>query len=108
MAVFAYQGYRQAGERLSGEVEASTRSEALRRLSRDRIQPLKLTGRANEPAAKTFRDSAKQERPPAGGKTTPLQAQVILFTDELAELPSFRLQLEPALHLMENREERSP
>ncbi len=35
-------------------------------------------------------------------------AQVILFTDELADFLHSGLQLEPALQLMENREERSP
>ena len=40
MAVFAYQGTGARGERLNGEVEAASRSEALRRLAMDRIQPL--------------------------------------------------------------------
>jgi type II secretory pathway component PulF len=107
MAVFTYQGTGQAGERLSGEVEASTRSEALRRLARDRIQPLKLTVRQDEPAAASA-PGRSQLRPSAGKGLRLSQAQVIVFTDELADFLHSGLQLEPALHLMENREERSP
>jgi type II secretory pathway component PulF len=107
MAVFAYQGTGQSGERLSGEIEASTRSEALRRLSRDRIQPLKLTARADERAAQSGH-AAKPARGRTNGGLRLSQAHVILFTDELADFLNSGLQLEPALHLMENREERSP
>jgi type II secretory pathway component PulF len=108
MAVFAYQGTGQAGERLSGEVEASTRSEALRRLARDRIQPLKLIARADESAAKSTDTSKPMRVRAASGGLRISQAQVIVFTDELADFLHSGLQLEPALHLMENREERSP
>jgi type II secretory pathway component PulF len=107
MAVFIYQGTGQMGERLSGEVEASTRSEALRSLARDRIQPLKLTARADEVVAKSGAPS-KPGRGRTGGGLRLSQAQVILFTDELADFLHSGLQLEPALHLMENREESSP
>jgi type II secretory pathway component PulF len=107
MAVFTYQGTGQAGERLSGEVEASTRSEALRRLASDRIHPLKLTVRQDEPAAASA-PGRSQLRPSAGKGLRLSQAQVIVFTDELADFLHSGLQLEPALHLMENREERSP
>ncbi len=107
MAVFAYQGTGQSGERLSGEVEASTRAEALRRLAGDRIQPLKLVARGEEPATKTRApDPARTGRGTGGMRLT--QAQVILFTDELADFLNSGLQLEPALQLMENREDRSP
>jgi general secretion pathway protein F len=107
MAVFTYQGTGARGERLSGEIEASTRGEALRRLTRDNIQPLSLDARG-EGAAKTTRKSAA----PSGTRETagPLRlssAQVILFTDELSDFLHSGLQLEPALHLMENREAQS-
>jgi len=112
MAVFAYQGTGQGGERRSGEVEATSRAEALRRLAQDRIQPLKLTAKADEVIAKPAKI------PPGGANGTKRKtisggirlshAQVILFTDELADFLHSGLQLEPALQLMENREEGSP
>jgi len=115
MAVFAYQGTGDRGERRTGELEASSRSEALRRLAMDRIQPLTLVAKADAPASmlKTARSQTA-----AAGKTRRetnfrggvrlSNAQVILFTDELADFLHSGLQLEPALQLMEKREERSP
>jgi type II secretory pathway component PulF len=112
MAVFAYQGTGQGGERRSGEVEASSRAEALRRLAQDRIQPLKLTAKADEVAARPAKIQSKGNgetvRKYATGGIRLSHAQIILFTDELADFLHSGLQLEPALQLMENREERSP
>jgi len=116
MAVFAYQGTGERGERKTGEVEASSRSEALRRLAMDRIQPLSLTAKADAPVAarkvgKEQKASASQtrvDRGPTRGGTRLSSAQIILFTDELSDFLHSGLQLEPALQLMENREEKSP
>ena len=49
MAVFAYQGTGDRGERRVGELDAPSRSEALRRLALDRIQPLSLVAKADGP-----------------------------------------------------------
>jgi len=114
MAVFAYQGTGEKGERRSGELEAASRSEALRRLATDRIQPLSLVAKADAvvlgkkpvqsaPATKSSRESG-----PASGGIRLSNAHIILFTDELSDFLNSGLQLEPALQLMENREEQSP
>ncbi|HEY0256773.1 MAG TPA: type II secretion system F family protein [Candidatus Methylacidiphilales bacterium] len=116
MAVFAYQGTGERGERRTGEVEASSRSEALRRLAMDRIQPLSLSLKAEAAAAAkkvsrssaTASDTIRRDRGPVAGGIRLSNAQVILFTDELADFINSGLQLEPALQLMENREEHSP
>ncbi|HEV3271405.1 MAG TPA: type II secretion system F family protein [Candidatus Methylacidiphilales bacterium] len=111
MAVFAYQGTGERGERRSGEVDAPSRSEALRRLAMDRIQPLTLVAKADASPSKARDEApsgkARRETSPTGGirLSTP---QLILFTDELADFLNSGLQLEPALHLMENRDEHSP
>jgi general secretion pathway protein F len=115
MALFAYQGTGDRGERRAGELEAASRSEALRRLAMDRIQPLTLVAKADE--LPVSRASAKTQAA-AAGKVRPANqvtggihlsnAHVILFTDELSDFLHSGLQLEPALQLMENREERSP
>jgi type II secretory pathway component PulF len=102
MPVFVYQGTGMRGEKRRGEIEAATRAEALRRLAGDQIQPLRLEakpGRA-EGAPAPARAAAE------GTRLSP--AQLVLFTDELADFLHSGLQLEPALQLMENREERSP
>src|ERR1700691_5180328 len=114
MAVFAYQGTGDGGERRAGEVEASSRSEALRRLAMDRIQPLTLVAKADvaAPTPKQVRDQAagesRRETNHVAGGIRLSNAQVILFTDELADFLHSGLQLEPALNLMENRDEQSP
>jgi len=116
MALFAYQGTGNRGERLAGELEAPSRSEALRRLAMDRIQPLTLVAKADAvaPAPKSARGQTaaaaktghEAHHAAAGMRLT--FPQVILFTDELADFLHSGLQLEPALQLMENRDERSP
>jgi type II secretory pathway component PulF len=111
MAVFAYQGTGDRGERRAGEVDAPSRYEALRRLAMDRIQPLTLVAKADAVALAPTPVRAQA----AAGRTGHISggirltnAQVILFTDELADFIHSGLQLEPALQLMENREEHSP
>jgi general secretion pathway protein F len=115
MAVFAYQGTGDRGERRAGEVEAPSRSEALRRLAMDRIQPLSLVAKADAvaPAPRVAREQSaagktRRETGYAAGGIRLTFPQVILFTDELADFLHSGLQLEPALQLMENRDERSP
>ncbi len=117
MAVFTYQGTGARGEKRSGELEASSRADALRRLSMDRIQPLMLVAKADtaapvrkkaETKTSTANASGMARRETLSGNIRLSSAQVILFTDELADFLNSGLQLEPALQLMENREERSP
>ena len=47
MAVYAYQGTSLDGQKRTGELEAGSRSEALRKLASDRIQPLTLVAKAD-------------------------------------------------------------
>jgi type II secretory pathway component PulF len=113
MAVFAYQGTGARGEKRAGEIDAPSRSEALRRLAMDRIQPLTLVAKADEALAKPAKNhkaaaAVTRGREHASGHVRLSNAQVILFTDELSDFLHSGLQLEPALQLMENREESSP
>jgi type II secretory pathway component PulF len=103
MPTFVYQGTDARGEKRRGEIEAGSRAEALRRLAGDRIQPLRLESKADGSEAPA---RAADSLPKQGPRLT--HAQLVLFTDELADLLHSGLQLEPALHLMENRDERSP
>ena len=106
---FVYQGKGALGESREGKVEAPSRSEALRLLARDKIQPLSLVLRNDaRPAATASPDMAARAPRPTTGTVRLNQAQIILFTDELGELLHSGLQLEPALSLIENREEKSP
>lgn len=108
MAVFAYQGTSARGEKLAGELEAATRSEALRKLALERIQPQMLVAKADMVVGPRGARATGQKTGPATGGIRLSNAQLILFTDELADFLNSGLQLEPALQLMENREEKSP
>jgi type II secretory pathway component PulF len=107
MPLFAYQGTGERGERKAGEVEASSRTDALRRLALDRIQPLSLTSKTGLDSSSAVRQARADSGPLKGGIRLS-SADIILFTDELSDFLHSGLQLEPALQLMENREERSP
>jgi type II secretory pathway component PulF len=110
MAVFAYQGTGIDGQKRSGELEAPSRSEALRKLANDRIQPLSLVAKADMVVGKSGRPAAAKN----GAKTSAsaghirlTRMQIIQFTDELSDFLNSGLQLEPALQLMERREKKS-
>ena len=107
MPTFAYKALKADGSQINGELDASDRHGAMDLLDRGGLQPLNLD-------IKT--DKAKNGEPSAGSKpkeeevemTGPLRlkkAEIVLFTEELSELLGAGLQLEPALRVMENREE---
>jgi general secretion pathway protein F len=104
---FAYKALKADGTQINGELDASDRHGAMDLLDRGGLQPLNLD-------IKT--DKAKNGEPSAGSKpkeeevemTGPMRlkkAEIVLFTEELSELLGAGLQLEPALRVMENREE---
>ena len=104
---FTYQGKGALGETREGSVQAASRSEALRLLARDKIQPLRLVLH-DDVAGKVSAELAPRVERPVSGTVRLSQAQIILFTDELGELLHSGLQLEPALQLIERREDKSP
>jgi type II secretory pathway component PulF len=111
MAVFAYQGTASNGEKRTGELEAPSRSEALRKLAKDRIQPLSLVAKADVVVTKSKPGRAaapgKNGKVALAGHVRLSRRQVIQFTDELSDFLNSGLQLEPALQLMERREHKS-
>ena len=105
---FTYQGKGALGESREGSLQAGSRSEALRLLARDKIQPLRLVLRDDVSGSAVSSAPATKIERPASGTVRLSQAQIILFTDELGELLHSGLQLEPALQLIERREDKSP
>jgi type II secretory pathway component PulF len=103
------------GRRLAGEVEAKNRSEAFRKLDRQRLQPVRLeagestataTATGTRPSGKPVPDEKPAAPPPVRGIRLS-RSQIILFTEEMSDLLDAGLQLEPALRVMENRKELS-
>lgn len=125
MSLFAYKALATNGSVTTGEIEAVDRPEALRLLDRKGLQPVNLKEKASAvPNAARAKGKAKSkdketsaERPRNGSKAKskedeipegPIKLkrqEVVLFTEELSDMLSAGLQLEPALKSMENRQE---
>lgn len=96
--VFKYVAIDGAGQKQLGDVEAASRSEALRQLQGMGYQPtsIKESGVAKQ---------KKVKKEAGDGSLTIKRAELIAFTEELSELLEAGLPLEPALASMEAREE---
>jgi type II secretory pathway component PulF len=122
MPLFRYEAVSTSGQRSDGTLEAADRGEAVRKLARKGLQPFalkpegefKASPKANGKTNKTEKSDSKVLAPP--GKSTKAdkvaaagipvrlsKAQIIQFTEELCDLLTAGLQLESALHAMENR-----
>ena len=121
MPIFAYKALATNGSVTSGEIDAADRPEALRMLDKKGLQPVNLReSTSSAPVAKRGKDkaAAKDDARPsgkaaAGAKDEPIpdgpiklkRQEVVLFTEELSDMLSAGLQLEPALKSMESRQE---
>ncbi len=109
MPTFAYKALRVDGTQTSGELIAGDRHGAMDLLDRGGLQPLMLdlkTDQAkNGDSASNAKSKAKEDEIEITGPMRLKKAEIVLFTEELSELLGAGLQLEPALRVMENREE---
>jgi type II secretory pathway component PulF len=120
MPIFAYKALASNGSVTTGELDAADRPEALRMLDKKGLQPVNLKETAAAASAKKTNVSAKakaEDKDTSKGKEEPKEAaipdgpiklkrqEVVLFTEELSDMLSAGLQLEPALKSMENRQE---
>jgi type II secretory pathway component PulF len=118
MPLFAYKALAANGSVTTGEIDATDRPEALRMLDRKGLQPVNLketasavqtrkpAGKAKaDEAARTSGKSEVKEDVIPDGPIKLKRAEVVLFTEELSDMLSAGLQLEPALKSMENRQE---
>ena len=118
MPIFAYKALAANGSVTTGELDATDRPEALRMLDRKGLQPVNLKETAAAVSAKKTTGNAKSKpdetdrsKPEAKEAAIPegpiklKRQEVVLFTEELSDMLSAGLQLEPALKSMENRQE---
>ena len=118
MPLFAYKALSANGAVTTGEIDAADRPEALRVLDKKGLQPVNLKETAAASSAKKTTGSAKNkaeeiDRSKAEAKEAAIpegpiklkRQEVVLFTEELSDMLSAGLQLEPALKSMENRQE---
>ena len=120
MPLFAYKALSANGAVTTGEIDATDRPEALRVLDKKGLQPVNLKETAAASSAKKTNGNAKakaddkersktkpeaDEKPIPDGPIKLKRQEVVLFTEELSDMLSAGLQLEPALKSMENRQE---
>ena len=119
MPVFAYKALSSTGSVQTGQIDAGDRGEALRLLDRRGLQPVSLKQATGVVSAKREKTDGKraprptpkseavkrEEEKSEGGQLKLKRAEVVLFTEELADMLGAGLQLEPALKAMENRQE---
>src|ERR1700737_2786017 len=105
MAVFSYNAVSRDGGPTPGQVGAQGRAGAFRKLDRERLQPISLV---EQDGAETSVPRAKATDEPVATRNIRLSgSQIILFTEEMSDLLDAGMQLEPALRVMEGRNELS-
>ncbi|MGI9243145.1 MAG: type II secretion system F family protein [Verrucomicrobiales bacterium] len=125
MAVFLYSALKSDGSTASGELTASDRPEAMMRLGRQGMKPISISLKADKGGAVKetkvkSKNGSKSLPAKIGADGKPVaedsmpdgpvklkRAQIVIFTEELSDLLNAGLQLEPALRVMESREELS-
>jgi type II secretory pathway component PulF len=108
MALFAYQAVSRDGQRVAGQVEAQSRTEAFAKLDRERLQPISLVqqdGVSLNGSGISAQEKSDEPMPTRNIRLS--RSQIILFTEEMSDLLDAGLQLEPALRVMESRKELS-
>jgi len=112
MPSFTYVAIDATGQRQHGTLDGSSRGEAMRKLEKLRLTPVRVEGTDSEKAGarKVKRDKASKAVARENSRVTAGQprlkrAQLIFFTEELADLLDAGLQLEQGLRIMEERQE---
>lgn len=100
MPAFAYTALDPSGQQVTGSLSVGSRAEAYRRLEAQRLTPIKIAEDAANAKAAAAADTKDDAGPP-----TLKRAQLILFTEELADLLDGGMQLEQALRVMHERQE---
>lgn len=98
MGQFTFKATASGGEMETGVIEARSRSEAYHRLLARQLRPVVIEPDGAAAAEKFGVEPAAVSRPISSN-------ELLLFTEELAELLEAGLQLEPALKVIESRKE---
>ncbi len=99
MPAFTYTALTTTGQTVTGSVTVSSRAEAFRKIEAQALTPVKVTQDEKTDAAKAKIAAA------AGGPVKLKRAQLILFTEEVADLLDGGLQIDQAFRVMQERQE---
>ena len=109
MPLFHYKAFTTSGVEETGSIDATSQGEAYRVLRERGLQPKSLQGEAGATDLQKAHDKKKFAQSAADLQLTRLTTpQLLFFTEELAELLEAGLQLEGALKVIEERQEKSP
>ncbi len=98
MPAFTYTALTATGQTVSGSITVGSRAEAFRKIEAQSLTPVKVTQEEKAGAAKTTKNVDE-------GPVTMKRAQLILFTEELADLLDGGLQIDQAFRVMQERQE---
>ena len=99
MPAFTYTALTTTGQTVTGSVTVASRAEAFRKIEAQALTPVKVTQEEKSDAAKAKTAAA------ASGPVKLKRAQLILFTEELADLLDGGLQIDQAFRVMQERQE---
>lgn len=112
MPSFSYQANDHAGKPRRGAIEAFSKADAYRRLREQGLQPVSLTSSGGKSPGSVARNVDKPTARQVADASGPLprfsRQQLLFFTEELSELLEAGLQLEAALRVLAERQEKSP
>jgi type II secretory pathway component PulF len=109
MPLFYYQAFGASHQEVTGSLEASSQSEAYRLLRLKGLQPRSVRGEGESHVKNSSSKKESSTTSAADLQLTRLStSQLLFFTEELAELLEAGLQLEGALKVIEQRQEKSP
>lgn len=109
MPLFYYQAFEASRKEVTGSLEATSQSEAYRILRLRGLQPKSLREEGEALPKKTARQGKTDKSVATDVQPARLStSQLLFFTEELAELLEAGLQLEGALKVIEQRQEKSP
>jgi type II secretory pathway component PulF len=98
MPAFAYTALTSTGQTVTGSVTVGSRAEAFRKIEAQALTPVKVTQEEKS-------DAAKAKIAADEGPVKLKRAQLILFTEELADLLDGGLQIDQAFRVMQERQE---
>jgi type II secretory pathway component PulF len=101
MPAFNYTAIDASGRTVAGNLTVPTKREAFEHLERDNLKPVEVKSTG---ASQSETRRAARSRTP-GGKPKLKRAQLIYFTEELADLLDAGLQLQQALTIMHERQD---
>ncbi len=98
MPAFTYTALNATGQTVNGSITVGSRAEAFRKIEAQALTPVKVTQEEKSESAKAKADAAQ-------GPVKLKRAQLILFTEELADLLDGGLQIDQAFRVMQERQE---